>query len=261
MAAAAELKPDTIQAFDHYMQITEEQREARLRKSAAFLWIDRQPEARRQSMYEKLKRGEMVTERLETRDDNRRMPVPHGMIHHYVAVVFIPGATAAETTALMQSYARYPEIFTFGVERAKVLGHEGQDFKAGLRMFRKGNSPLFYNVDLDDQYTTVDRTRAYRRSRSTRIAEISDAGKPSEHEMPVGRDRGFLWRMNTNWSVEEKGGGVYLEIELIALSRSVPAAFAWLANPVIRGIPQQYLEQTLGAMRASLTRKPTEPAT
>jgi hypothetical protein len=45
MAAAAELKQDTIQAFDYYMKITEEDREARLRRSAMFLWIDREPDA------------------------------------------------------------------------------------------------------------------------------------------------------------------------------------------------------------------------
>src|SRR5215470_15088556 len=49
--AAAELKQDTIQAFERYMKVTEEDRDARLRRSAAFLWIDRQPEARRQSLY------------------------------------------------------------------------------------------------------------------------------------------------------------------------------------------------------------------
>jgi hypothetical protein len=56
----------TIQAFDYYMKITEEDREARLRRSAMFLWIDRQPEAHRRSLYERLKRGDIVIERLET---------------------------------------------------------------------------------------------------------------------------------------------------------------------------------------------------
>ena len=231
MAAAAELKQDTIQAFDHYMKITEEDREARLRRSAMFLWIDREPEARRRSLYERLKRGDIVIERLETRDDNRPIRVPHGIIHHYVAVVFIPGTTVRQSVALMENYARYPEVFKFGVEGSKVLRHKSDAYEFQLRMFRKGNSSVFYVADFCDQYVVMDTTHSYRRSRSTRIAELSDVGKPSEHELPVGKDRGFLWRMNTDWSCEQKDGGVYAQIELITLSRNVPAIFAWLADP------------------------------
>src|SRR5271169_3350595 len=71
-AAAAELKQDTIEAFDRYVKITEEERAAKMRKSDTFLWIDGQAEARRQQFHERLKRGEIVMEHLETRDDNRR---------------------------------------------------------------------------------------------------------------------------------------------------------------------------------------------
>jgi hypothetical protein len=259
MAAAAELKQDTIQAFDHYMKITEEDREARLRRSAMFLWIDREPEARRRSLYERLKRGDIVIERLETRDDNRPIRVPHGIIHHYVAVVFIPGTTVPQSVALMENYARYPEVFKFGVERSKVLRHKSDDYEFQLRMFRKGNSSVFYDADFSDQYVVMDTTHCYRRSRSTRIAELSDVGKPSEHELPVGKDRGFLWRMNTDWSCEEKDGGVYVQIELITLSRNVPAVFAWLADPYIRSIPQEYVEQVLQAMRSGLVAKQPAP--
>jgi len=185
--------------------------------------------------------------------------VPHGIIHHYVSVVFVPGTTVPQTMALMENYPRYPELFKFGVERSRVLRHESDDYEFQLRMFRKWNSSAFYNVDLSDQYVTVDATRGYRRSRSARIAELSDVGKTSERELPVGKDRGFLWRMNTDWSCEEKDGGVYLQIELIALSRDVPAIFAWLANPYIRSIPQEYLKQVLQSMRSGLVAKPPAP--
>lgn len=259
LVGAAELKQDTIQAFDRYVKTTEEERALQLRKSAAFLWVDRQPEGRRQHLYEELKRNEIVVERLETRDDNRRIRVPHGIVHHYVAVVFIPGATLAHTMALMENYPRYPELFSFGVQRSKVLGRESDDYQVQLRMFRKGSSAVFYHADLADRYVIVDATRGYRRSRSTRIAELSDVGKPSEHELPVGKDRGLLWRMNTDWSCQEKDGGVYLQIELIALSRNVPAFFAWLANPYIRSIPQEYLEQVLQAMRSELMKPAATP--
>jgi hypothetical protein len=250
IAAAAELRQDTIEAFDRYVKITEDERAAKMRKSGTFLWIDRQAEARRQQFHERLKRGEIVMEHLETRDDNRPIRIPRGIVHHWVAVIFIPGATLPQTMTLMENYASYPQLFSFGVQRSKVLSQEKEDFQVQLRMFRKASFPVFYSVDLDDRYVRVDANHGYRRSRSTRIAELAEAGKPTEHELPVGNDRGLLWRLDLDWSCEEEKGGVFLQIELIALSRNVPAIFAWLANPYIQSIPQEYLEKVLEAMRS-----------
>jgi hypothetical protein len=250
---ATELRKETVAAFDRYVQITDEERAEKIRKTGEFLWVDRQPDPRRQQLHERLKRGEIVVERLETRDDKRRIRIPYGRVHHWIAVIFIPGTTATQTMKLMQDYARYPELFNFGVERAKLLGRNEDDFQSQLRIFRKGKTAsIFFNLDLDDRYSRTDETHGLRRMRSTRIAEIADAGKPGEHEFPVGNDHGLLWRLNTEWSCEEKDGGIYLQIELIALSRNIPSLFTWLANPYIRGIPQEYLEKVLEAMRVNL---------
>jgi hypothetical protein len=256
-AAAAELKQQTIQAFDQYVKVTEEERAAKLRKSGTFLWIDSQDKALRKQLRERLARGEVVTKRLETRDDNRPIRIPHGLVHHWVGTIFIPGATLPQTMILMENYPIYPQLFSFGVQRSKVLSQEKNSYRVQLRMFREARSPVFYNVDLDDhysddRYSRVDASHGYRRSRSTRIAELADVGKPTEHELPVGDDRGLLWRLNLDWSCQEENGGVFLQIELIALSRGVPAIIAWLANPYVQGIPQEYLEKVLQSMRSGL---------
>jgi hypothetical protein len=241
------------------VKITEEERAAEMHKSGTSLWIDRQAEARRQQLHESLKRGEIVMERLETRDDNRRIQIPHGIVHHWVAVIFIPGATLPQTMTLMENYASYPELFNFGVQRSKVLSQEREDFQVQLRMFRRASSPVFYSVDLGDRYVRVDANHGYRRSRSNRIAELAEAGKPTEHELPVGNDRGLLWRLDLDWSCEQEKGGVFLQIELMALSRDIPAIFAWLANPYIRIIPQEYLEKVLQAMRSGVAAQAPAP--
>jgi hypothetical protein len=260
-AAAAQLKQDTIQAFEQYVKVTEEERAAKRRKYGTFLWIDSQEDALRRKFHERLARGEVVTKRLETRDDNRPIPVPHGLVHHWVGTIFIPGATLAQTMALMENYPSYPQLFSFGVQRSKVLSREKENFQAQLRMFREARSPVFYNVDLDDRYTRPDSSHGYRRFRSTRIAELADVGKPTEHELPVGNDRGLLWRLDMDWSCEEENGGVFLQIELIALSRGVPAIIAWLASAYIQGIPQEYLQKVLQAMRSGAAAQAVPPAT
>src|SRR5579862_2131071 len=251
-AAAAELKQDTIQAFEQYVKVTEEERAAKRRKYGTFLWVDSQEEALRQQFHERLSRGEVVTKHLETRDDNRPIHIPHGLVHHWVGTIFIPGATLDQTMTLMENYPTYPQLFSFGVQRSKVVSQEKNHSQVQLRMFRESRSPAFYNVDLDDRYFTVDADHAYLRSRSTRIAELADVGKPTEHELPVGDDRGLLWRLNLDWRCQEKNGGVFLQIEVIALSRGVPAIIAWLADPYIQGIPREYLEKVLQAMRSGV---------
>ena len=260
-AAAAELKQETIQAFDQYVKVTEEERAAKMRKSGAFLWIDSQDDALRKQLHERLARGEVVTKRLETRDDNRPIRIPHGLVHHWVGTIFIPRATLPQTMALMENYPTYPQLFSFGVGRSQVLSQEKNHSQVQLRMFREARSPVFYNVDLDDRYSRVDANHGHLRSRSTRIAELADVGKPTEHELPVGNDRGLLWRLNLDWSCQEENGGVFLQIELIALSRGVPAIIAWLANPYIQSIPQQYLEKVLQAMRSGVAAQTTPHAT
>lgn len=46
-------------------------------------------------------------------------------------------------------------------------------------------------------YHRVDATRAWPRSRSTRIQQVEDAGEKSEHRDSVGKGGGFLWGMDT----------------------------------------------------------------
>ena len=70
--------------------------------------------------------------------------------------------------------------------------------------------------------------------------------------MPAGRDRGFLWRLNSYWAFNERDGGVYVECEAISLSRSIPSALAWLLDPMVRNLPKEFLGDTLTATRARL---------
>lgn len=60
MASSVELRQKTILAFDCYVKLTEEEREASIRKTHGFLWIDRQAEARRGKFYERLRHGGIV---------------------------------------------------------------------------------------------------------------------------------------------------------------------------------------------------------
>src|SRR5258708_17996678 len=71
-------------------------------------------------------------------------------------------------------------------------------------------------------------------------------------EFPADQGHGYLWRLSNYWRLEEKEGGVYMQVESIALSRDVPAIFAWFVNPLIRRTSRQTLANLLYATRRGL---------
>jgi len=54
-----------------------------------------------------------------------------------------------------------------------------------------------------------------------------------------------MWRLYTYWRVEEKDGGIYLQNESIALSRTVPFLLAWLVDPLVKSIPRNVITHLL----------------
>jgi hypothetical protein len=65
-------------------------------------------------------------------------------------------------------------------------------------------------------------------------------------------EHGFLWRLNTYWSYEERDGGLYLQIESISLSRSIPLGLGWALRPYVESVPRESLEFTLRSARNAI---------
>src|SRR5262249_40121983 len=57
------------------------------------------------------------------------------------------------------------------------------------------------------------------------------------------------------WNAEEKEGGTYVQVESVALSRTIPAILAWLINPVVRNIPRTVLSNLLNATRRAVAER------
>jgi hypothetical protein len=68
-----------------------------------------------------------------------------------------------------------------------------------------------------------------------------------------------LWRIVTFWRVEEADGGVYLECEVIGLTRGVPYGLGWLIRPIIRSFPRESLSETLSETQHALLEKNRNP--
>jgi len=254
-AGAAELKHETTEAFNQYVRITEDRMTERMRDGQTFLWVDTFPELQRDKFYAQLRQGDIVIEQLETLENEKRIRVPNGLIHHWIALGFVPGVTLQQVLALMQDYDHHEGIYKPDVLRSRLLNADGNYFKVYLRLRQKAIITAVFNAEFDVSYSPLDENRAHSRSYSTRIAELENPDRSDEREKPVGNDRGFLWRLYSYWRFQEKDGGVYVQLESVALSRSVPVLLAWVVNPLLKSIPREYLSRFLISTRAALTNK------
>jgi DNA-binding transcriptional ArsR family regulator len=253
---SAELRPKTLEVFTRYVELTESRIQSELRRPGAFLYVEGLPEPRRSQVLALLERGEIYMEHLHTRDSSGREPdPPDGIIHHWVGAVFIPKANLRQTLDLVQDYDHHQDFYKPEVVRSRLVRRDGNDFKIYYRLRKKKIITVTLNTDHEVHYYPVDATHCYSRSYSTRIAEVENADQPGEHEKPIGHDGGFLWRINSYWWFEERGGGVYVECESISLTRDIPTGLGWLIKPFITSIPKESLQMTLGSTRDALLAK------
>jgi hypothetical protein len=253
--AVADLQPKTVAAFDLYTQLTEAEFDSQIARREPFLWYEGLPKERRQSIEAQLRAGQVVIERLETLDRGNPIPVPGGLIHHWIGTVFIPGATLAETLAFERDYDHQQEYFQPNVKRSRIQRHEGDDFLIELVFYKKEVITSVLDTDHEVHYGSVDSTRAWSRSLTTRIQEVENFGKADERLLPEGHDRGFLWCMNTYWRFEEKDGGTYVESQSISLTRDIPTGLGWIAEPFVTKVPRDSLTFTLAATRRAILQR------
>ncbi len=248
-SSAAQLSAKTTVAFDRYVTATEARFVKELRPDGTFLYIDALSADARKNAYDRLKRGEILVDKLETRQPGVSADVPDGMVHHWVGLIFIPGATLSSTLPVLQDYNHRAELYKPDVIAARILAHQGSDYKIFMRLYQKKFTTAVFNTEYDIHWGTVDASRIYAHSVSTRIAEVKDSDKPEGEAYPVGEGRGYLWRLNTYWRFQEKDGGVYLQCEAISLTRDIPTGLGWLLKPLVTSIPKQSLNRALGQTR------------
>ena len=252
---AAELKPHTIAAFDRYVAATEARMQTELAGEAPFLWVDRLPDDDREQAYAyaKLRAGEVVIDRLETRDGDEKIKIPDGKIHHWIGTVLIPGVTLAQTMALVRDYDRYAEIYSPDVRQSKLLRRDGSRFRVYLQLFKKNVVTVVLNTEYDAEFVCLDDQRVYVPSYTTRILEVEHPDTPDEREKPEGRDRGFMWRFYNYCSYEERAADTYMQCESITLTRGIPFFLNVFIRPFVNGIPKEGLTFNLEATRRHLT--------
>ena len=234
------LQADTLEAFETYIREAEAGMD-QPPPGAPFLWSDADPKRAG-----KVRQGKIVAEFWTGKSPLR---VPEGLIHDWIGAAAVPGATMLSLLARIQDYDNHKNIYRPDVIDSKLISRDGDDFKIYLRIVKKKIITVVMDTDHDVRYFSLDGARGGCLSRTTRIAEVDDAGKPDEKVQPPDAGYGFLWRLNSYWRFHERDGGVIIECRAISLTRDIPAALKWIIEPMVRSLPKEALINTLKATR------------
>jgi hypothetical protein len=178
--------------------------------------------------------------------------LPGALLHDWRGTAFAPGAKAADVVRLMQDINAYPQHYAPQVVSAKLLSQQGDHLQATMRVKQKHVITVVLDTTYDITFGQLNALDGYSYSRSTKISEIESPGTSQERALGPNEDHGFLWRLNTYWTYEEADGGLYLQIESVSLTRSIPAGLGWIVSPFIQKIPRESTEFTLRATIAAL---------
>jgi hypothetical protein len=199
----------------------------------------------------RLKRGETIIEKLSPEDSEAP---PGAMLHHWRGTVFVPGARAEAFEKILRNFDAYPKYFAPQVVQAAILNRQGDRIQVKMRVRQKHVITVVMDTAYDVSFARLDDSHRDSASRSTHITEIDAAGTSSERELSDAEAHGFLWRLNTYWSYEERDGGLYMQVESISLTRGVPHGLGWIVGPFVESVPRESLEFTLQSVCAAVRR-------
>lgn len=215
--------------------------EKSLNGNGPFLWTDLDAERTR-----RVSIGEVVANFWLGRGPEK---VPHGLLHDWIAAVFIPGSDMQNLLAVIQDYDNHQNIYKPEVMKSRLIHRSGDNFQIYLRLLKKKVITVVLDTQHEVQYRSLDRDRCVCRSHTTRVAEVQNEGREDERVLPADTGHGFLWRLNSYWRFYERYGGVAMECRAISLTRDVPFGLAWAIEPVIQNLPRESLIHTLEATR------------
>ena len=251
---AATLKAETKEAWDAYLQAANAAMQARLQPGAHFLWLDDHPDLE-----------ENIRTRPYIAPVGPHIPkkVPSGLIHDWLGVGFVPDAKIEDILRVVRDYDRYKELYRPGVIDSISHGTDGVKDLFSMRLANRSVvSKTALDTDCEASYFRVDDQHWYGVSNTTHIQEVDKFGTPEQRTLPEDQGTGLIWRLSSITRLEERDGGVYAELEAIALSRDIPAAFRLVVTPIVKRVSKDSLatslHQTKVGIDANMARRAQE---
>ena len=171
-ASAAELRPETVRAWDDYVQVMNAQMKARL-AGGRFLWMDEQPRRSRD-----VRSGTILVTPMGAHSP---AGVPNGLIHHWIGAAFLPAATMEDVLSVVRNYSRYKEFYHPVVVDSRPLGANGEHDRFSMILLnRMLFSKIAMDSDYEGKYFDLDDRRWYNVAHSPRVQEVENYGEASE---------------------------------------------------------------------------------
>jgi hypothetical protein len=249
LLGAADLQADTLKAWDEYIQKADIRMAARLNSTQPFLWTDESDKRRRD-----VRRGEIAVVPV---NDRGATSVPSGLIHDWIGAAFIPNSSIERVVGVLHQYDRFKDFYKPVVADSHFIGCNQKNPEFSMTFHRH---VLFVNAAIEGrcqaQHHTVNARRGYSIADMKQLREIEEYGHPGEHALPVDTGHGFMWRLHDITRYEERDGGVYLEVEAIALTRDIPSSLRWLVAPIVKHLSADSLEIMLRQTRDAVSLAP-----
>jgi len=242
----AKLEQKTVKAFEEYARKFEKNIEEAVSGKKPFLWIH----GRDSEQKNRARHGEIL---IFKSDEN--VDIPEGIIHVWGVSAFIPGVEAKDVVNLLVDYDRHKDVYPSVID-SKILGKNPDTVRGYLRFKYKKVITVVLDTEHRIDITRLDKGRYFLSAHSTRIREVADYGEPDEHVLPVGRDSGFMWRLNSYWFVEPHPDGVYLECQSLTLTRRIPFGLGWAIGPFVNSIPKESLQELVESTRRFFSGQP-----
>jgi hypothetical protein len=250
IARAAELKNDTLMAWNAYLQGADLHMQERVASGRSFLWMDESSDR-----VARVRRGEVVVAPVVGHGTEG---VPHGLVHDWIGAIFIPSATIDSLSAAVHDYDNYQHMYRPVVTSSRTLACADTSQEFQMVWQRK---VLFVDAAMQGHYhahdVMLDAHRGYSVAEAVEVREIEGYGHPAERLLPPDTGNGFIWRIRSMARYEERDGGVYLELEATALTRDIPASLAWMVKPVVNHLSINSLITTLRQTRDVVVSSPS----
>jgi len=224
----AVLEPKTIQMFDSYLREVDQQMTARAQNPTPLSGLP-----------------------TGVFPQNAGKDVHEGLVHDWAAVAFLPGVTRAKAIGVLEDFGRHASIYP-EVVAGRVDSRQGNQV-FGFHRIRK-KKVLEVNLEVKYQLDVLPSppNRYVSRSRAKEIVEVDNAGTKNERRLTPGHDHGFLWRLQTYWTLEETPKGLWMEVRSVSLTRDVPTGLGWMVKPIVRDLPRESLESLMDATKRAL---------
>jgi hypothetical protein len=256
---AADLKPETIQAWNEYVRAAEQCVLKHVSQGDPFLAIGALP-----AEAAKLRQGDVI---VSPAASNVPVKVPAGLIHDWTGAIFIPNAALRDVLQVVRDYGQYKAVYHPNVVCARPLETgEWEDRFSMVLMNKSAFAKSALDCDYHSTFIRLDDQRWLSITESTRVQEIAEYGGPSQYLVPEDHGTGIIWRLHSIARYQARDGGVYVELEAIALSRDIPGGLRWMVEPIVRRVSRSSLavslQETADAVRSRtdvISRLPETP--